>query len=69
VNGQAQIPINFGGVGAHSLSAKYGGNTKNMASQTQTPLVEIITGTTGGIWINASTGVDIKQINVSLTVQ
>jgi hypothetical protein len=69
VNGQAQVSLNLGGVGAHSLIAQYSGDSKNLASQTQTPLVEVVTGTTGGAWINASTGTDVKQINVSLTVQ
>jgi len=69
VNGQAQVSLNLGGVGAHSFIAQYSGDSKNLSSQTQTPLVEVVTGTTGGVWINASTGTDVKQINVTLTVQ
>ena len=69
VNGQGQASLNLGGLGAHNLIAKYSGDTKNLPSQTQTPLVEVVTGSPGGTWINASTGTDVKQINVNLTVQ
>ena len=70
VNGQAQTQFNFAGVGSHSLVAQYSGDTKNKASQTQSPIVVVVTGTlTGTIWLNANTGADYKQIPITLTVQ
>lgn len=69
INGQAQLSLNLGGLGAHNLIAKYSGDTKNLASQTQSPLVVVLTGSPGGTWINANTGTDIKTINLNLTVQ
>jgi hypothetical protein len=69
VNGQAQIPVIFAGVGAHSLIVQYSGDAKNSPSTTKTPLVVVVTGTQPGFWINASTGLDVKTINVTLAVQ
>ncbi len=69
VSGQAQLPVSFGGVGAHNLVAKYSGDSKNQASQTQSPMVIVVTGTTQGVFLTAGTGSDIKQLNLSLTVQ
>jgi len=69
VNGQAQVSWTFGGVGAHALIAKYSGDAKNQASQTQNPLTLVVTGTTPGVYLTAGTGTDVKQINVTLTVQ
>ena len=69
VNGQAQLPLGFPGIGAHAVTAQYSGDAKNTFSQTKTPLTIVVTGTQPGLWIEASTGVDFKVINLALTVQ
>jgi hypothetical protein len=70
VNGQAQMQIGFAGVGSHSLIAQYAGDANNKASQTQSPIVVVVTGTlTGTVWLSADTGADHKAIPLTLTVQ
>ena len=69
VNGQAQFSYYLGSAGGYEMSAGYGGDSKNLPSQTQTPLAVVQTGAAGPLTVNASTGPTTKQINVTLTVQ
>ncbi len=69
VNGQAQFSYYLGSAGGYQMSAGYGGDSKNLPSQTHTPLAVVQTGVAGPLTVNASTGPTTKQINVTLTVQ
>ncbi len=69
VNGKAQINFTAAPtVGSHVLTATYSGDTKNLASKTNSSLVVVTTGT-ATLFLNARTGTDLKQIIVSLNVQ
>jgi len=64
------MQIGFASVGSVSLVAQYAGDASNKASQTQSPVVVVITATLiGTVWLNANTGTDYKQIPLTLTVQ
>lgn len=66
-NGQAQVQIPALHVGAHTMVAKYSGDTRYQAS-TSAAFTQIITGSTG-VQITAVTGVVAHQIFVTITVQ
>jgi hypothetical protein len=69
VNNQAQM--NQGNqlinTGLYQITAKYNGDTNNMAS-TSAPLTQVITGTFP-IYIMATTGTDIHQIQATVGIQ
>jgi hypothetical protein len=68
-NGQAQFSYYLGSPGGYQMIAQYGGDTSNLASQTNTPLAVVQTGVAGPIMVNATTGPLTRPVGVTLTVQ
>ena len=69
VNGTAQFSYYLGSPGAFPMTASYSGDSRNLPSQVQTPLIVVQTGAAGNMTISASIGPTTKQISVTLAIQ
>ena len=67
VNGTATATINILSVGIHVITAQYGGDSNNLASNTKGSLNQVITGTTlVNLAGNTSTTTHTTSINVTI---
>jgi Bacterial Ig-like domain (group 3) len=68
-SGQAAISYYLGPPGAHTVIAKYSGDSKNLASQTLNALTVVQNGFAGNLPLNATSGPRNKQVFYAVAVQ
>ncbi|HXH68197.1 MAG TPA: Ig-like domain repeat protein [Candidatus Limnocylindrales bacterium] len=68
-NGAAQFSYYLGAPGAFSMTASYGGDSRNLPSKVQAPLTVVQTGAAGNMTVNVAIGPTWKQTSVTLTIQ
>ncbi len=68
-NGAAQFSYYLGAPGAFSMTASYGGDSRNLPSRIQAPLTVVQTGAAGNMTVNVAVGPTWKQTSVTLTIQ
>jgi len=69
LNGSAQFSYYLGSPGGYAMTAQYKGDSRNLPSTVQSPLIVVQTGVAGNLSVEAIVGPTRREISAPVTVQ
>ncbi len=69
LNGSAQFSYYLGSPGGYAMTAQYKGDSRNLPSTIENPLIVVQTGAAGNLTVDAIIGPTRKEISAAVTVQ